>query len=52
MKMDMRAVVGHLSRNFVIEGDDTEDWGCHVFIAGYEEVFVGGPTVTKTPKRG
>lgn len=36
MELDMRATVGHLSRNIVIEGDDQDDWGCHVFVAGFE----------------
>jgi len=38
MILDMRAVVGILSRNIVIEGDDEDDHGCHVHIAGYNEV--------------
>jgi hypothetical protein len=38
MILDMRGVVGLLSRNIVIEGDDTDDHGCHVHIAGYREL--------------
>ena len=31
----MRAVVGHLTRNFVIRGDGLDDWGCHILIGGF-----------------
>lgn len=33
----MRCLVGHLTRNIVIEGDDTDQWGCHVFVGGFNE---------------
>lgn len=33
----MRSVVGLLSRNIIIEGDDQDDWGCHIYVSGYLE---------------
>ena len=30
--LDMRAVVGHLSRNIVIQGSDEGGWGCRILV--------------------
>ena len=33
--LDMRAEVGHLSRNIVIEGDKTDNWGMNILTPNY-----------------
>lgn len=42
----MRAVVAILTRNIVIKGDDTDNWGCHILSGGFSEQSPNDPAIT------
>jgi hypothetical protein len=37
--LDMRAEVAVLTRNIVIEGDYSSNWGCRILVAGYDNIM-------------
>ena len=40
--LDMRAEVGYVDRNIVINGSDEDEWGCSVLVPQYD--YIGGDT--------